>query len=233
MTVFALNSDIDVDAQSPSEVPVKAGGDEGVSEDVNWRSVTRNMKIGDSDAFAIFYEHCYPVMLTQVRRCIGRDEATCLDIVQDAMLKSIRCIKAFDSKLTVMKWASMVAKSVAYDWLRKRVRQLKVENENSQSDRGAIVEAAVDAEDDGTFELDYARMVWVEQELQALPSSMRDMIELRYRLGWSLQQIGTRFGLKPGAVDGRIRRSVEGLKKRAREEFGENEYSEVFDESGK
>lgn len=230
MAVFALNSDIDVDARSASEVHAKESVDVDVHEEVNWGFVTRSMKSGDSDAFAIFYEHCYPVMLTQVRRCIGRDEATCLDIVQDAMLKSIRCIKALDSKLTVTKWASMVAKSVAYDWLRKRVRQQTLEDENPHACQATIAESAVDG---GTFELDYARLVWIEQELQDLPSNMRDMIELRYRLGWSLKQIGMRFGLKPGAVDGRIRRSVEGLKKRAREEFGESEESEVFDESRK
>lgn len=46
------------------------------------------------------------------------------------------------------------------------------------------------------------------------------MIALRYRLGWSLKRIANQFGLKTGAVDGKIRRAIIKIKEQARtEEF--------------
>jgi len=44
------------------------------------------------------------------------------------------------------------------------------------------------------------------------------MLLMRHRFGWTLQQIGAALGIKPGAVDGRLRRLVGGLRRRAQEE---------------
>jgi len=64
-----------------------------------------------------------------------------------------------------------------------------------------------------------ARLAWVEEQLQQLPEELVSMISLKYRMGWTLRQIGEKFGLKTGAVDGKIRRAMEELKLRATEEF--------------
>ena len=58
-------------------------------------------------------------------------------------------------------------------------------------------------------------MIWLEKQLLTLPPDTRKMIGMRYRLGWSLKRIAQRFGLKTGAVDGRIRRAVVQLRNRA------------------
>ena len=60
-----------------------------------------------------------------------------------------------------------------------------------------------------------ARIEWIEQQLRKLAPDLRRMVLLRYRLGWSLQEVATKFGLKTGAVDGRIRRAVEELRQQA------------------
>jgi len=55
--------------------------------------------------------------------------------------------------------------------------------------------------------------------LQSFPADTRKMIALRYRMGWTLQQIGNWFGLKTGTIDGRIRRAVEQIKTQAERDY--------------
>jgi DNA-directed RNA polymerase specialized sigma24 family protein len=44
------------------------------------------------------------------------------------------------------------------------------------------------------------------------------MLLMRHRFGWTLQQIGAALGITPGAVAGRLRRLVGGLRRAAQEE---------------
>jgi len=64
-----------------------------------------------------------------------------------------------------------------------------------------------------------ARLAWVEEQLKELPDELGSMIGLKYRMGWTLREIGEKFGLKTGAVDGKIRRAMDDLKQKAVREF--------------
>ena len=175
-----------------------------------WHGLTEKIaKHGDQQAFAEYYEAFFDTMFLTVKRTTGCDEATCLDIVQDAMLKAIRKMKTLDTHEKTIAWTKAVAKTTAYDFLRKRTRQKKLTE--TLADQPVVSEQQdIDA---------VARLVWVEEQLQQLPEELVSMISLKYRMGWTLRQIGEKFGLKTGAVDGKIRRAIEDLKSRATEEF--------------
>ncbi len=168
------------------------------------------MKQGDPNAFALFYEKTFEPMFSEVKRLVERDEQTTLDIVQDAMLKAIRCIKPLDDERSVVAWSRAVAKSTAYDWLRKHARRKEV----SYNDE---LEIPIDESD--VKIPDAARIEWIEQQLLQLPVELQNMIAFRYRIGWSLRRIGQAFGLKTGAVDGRIGRAIRILQEKAKREF--------------
>ncbi len=178
---------------------------------VQWSDITRSMANGDSHALAKYYEFTFDIMYHEVVRVSGRCEQTCLDIVQDAMLKAIRSMKTLESPAAVSTWSRAVAKSTAYDWLRKETRNRKLET-------GLPLRFPDD--DQGRL-LDAARLLWIEEELRGLPDGLQSLIALRYRLGWSLKKIGQSVGLKSGAVDGRIHRAIETLRKKAGVEFDE------------
>jgi len=175
-----------------------------------WHGLTEKIsKHGDQQAFAEYYEAFFETMFFTVQRTTGCDEATCLDIVQDAMLKAIAKMKTLHTREQTVAWTKAVAKTTAYDFLRKRVRQKKL-NENLANQTVEMQQQDIDA---------VARLAWVEEQLQQLPEELVSMISLKYRMGWTLRQIGEKFGLKTGAVDGKIRRAMEELKLRATEEF--------------
>ena len=64
-----------------------------------------------------------------------------------------------------------------------------------------------------------ARLLWVEEQLQEVSPELRQLIDYRYRLGWTLRQIGERLGMKAGRVDGRIRRYLQQLRVKAEETY--------------
>jgi DNA-directed RNA polymerase specialized sigma24 family protein len=47
------------------------------------------------------------------------------------------------------------------------------------------------------------------------------MLTMRHRFGWTLRRIGNAVGLSPGAVDGRLGRTREALRKQASEQFND------------
>jgi DNA-directed RNA polymerase specialized sigma24 family protein len=55
--------------------------------------------------------------------------------------------------------------------------------------------------------------------LRSYDDASVQMLLMRHRFGWTLQQIGTALGLKAGAIDGRLRRLVGALRRKAREEL--------------
>ena len=59
----------------------------------------------------------------------------------------------------------------------------------------------------------------LERHLETLDEQQRSILHLRFSLGWSLQKIGNSLGLGgPGSIDGRIRRSLERLRREYRQE---------------
>ena len=55
--------------------------------------LTRGMAAGHRDAVEAFYRQYFDYLYGVARRETGRDEAFCLDVVQEAVLRIIRNIK--------------------------------------------------------------------------------------------------------------------------------------------
>jgi RNA polymerase sigma factor (sigma-70 family) len=174
------------------------------------REVTAAIASGDTEAFAHLFREKFSEMYAEARRATGRDESFCLDVVQEAMLRVIRSMKVMDTEQRMRAWLRVVVQSCAYDRLRAEARRLRRE-------RAAAQDRPESQADDGLEE----RLEWLRGELTGLDDRQAQLLLMRYRLGWTLQRIGSVLGLKPGAVDGRLGRAVSILRRRARETFDE------------
>ena len=174
-----------------------------------WYDLTRRIACGDADAFSQFFEAFYAEAMRTASRTTGRDESVCLDIVQDAMLKAMRCMKPIANHQELRRWFRTVIRSAAYDWLR---REATFRRSQRNADTMVAHEPATTGIDDE------ARLLWLESQLQQLEPGLQQLIHWRYRMGWTLQRIAATLGLQPGAVDGRIRRALERMKASADEE---------------
>ena len=158
---------------------------------------------GDTEAFARFFNEWFEWMRRESARLSGRDDAFCADVVQNAMMRVIRSLKPMDDKDGLRRWLSVVVRSCVYDRLRADLRRQAREHATPTPSR----QPDADLQE---------RLRWLEGELRTVCDANAELLLMRYRFGWTLQQIGTAVGLRPGAVDGRLRRLLSTLRRRER-----------------
>lgn len=171
--------------------------------------LTAAIASGDTQAFARFYTHWFDFALAQARLASNRDEQFCLDVVQESMMKVIRSIKPIESEAHLQNWLRTVVQSCCYDLLRRERRRRRRELNNALTQPNRSIH---------DHQLD-ERLEWLRGQLSSLDPEQVRLLSMRFRLGWTLQRIGSALGLKPGAVDGRITRSIAALRAQAPEEF--------------
>ena len=174
------------------------------------RELTTAVASGDPEALAVLYRERFDWLYAEAQRCTGRDESFCLDVVQDVMMKMIRKMKPLNDEGQLIAWLRTVLHRCAYD-------RLRAERRLRQRER----EVAINADASTTANIDDSRLDWLAAQLTSLNAEQSQLIRLRFRLGWTLHQVAAFLGLKPGAVDGRINRTLATLKERAAEDAHE------------
>lgn len=172
---------------------------------MNWPRVSARIQAGDDRSFEIYFNCFFDLMFAESRRISGRDEATCLDLVQNAMFRATRSMTRLKDEQHAVAWTRILIRCTALDWLKVKSNAMPNRLDNTEPETEEVAEN-IDVR---------ARILWIENQLEKCHPETRKMIALRYRLGWSLQRIAARFGLKTGAVDGRIRRTIEKIKGQA------------------
>ena len=170
------------------------------------RRLTSEIALGNPEAFAHLYKAKFGHVYAVARRVTRFDEESCLDIVQDTMIRVIRHIRPFNDARTLDNWLTCVTRSVAYDHLRReRRRRIR--------ERRAVDGRPTAMADDTQQTLE--RIEWVRRELRGLDRVAGEIIELRFRAGLTLSAIGQRLGIGTGAVHGRLTRAIARLRKRS------------------
>jgi RNA polymerase sigma factor (sigma-70 family) len=159
---------------------------------------------GDERAVESFYNRYFDLLYRQARRACGRDEAFCLDVVQESILRVIRTIRRVDSERQLVTWLRLVVRTAAYDLLKSERRRRKYE--------AVLVPAPVDAQD-----TDQDQLERLGQEIARLDPQLATMLDLRFQQAWTLARIADFFGLSVGTIDGRLRRTLRLLRKRLTE----------------
>lgn len=156
-----------------------------------------------SKAFEELYDAKFDLMHTLIRRRFGMDEATALDLVQDSMMRVMRHIQPMQSEADLDAWLTRVTLSCVFDHLRKERRRRARE----------AIAGAVRAGSVGDLHALDERIEALRAELLSMRLATFDLLAMRFRAGMTLEAIGRRLGIGPGAVDGRIRRALASLGK--------------------
>ncbi len=168
------------------------------------------MAAGDEGAVGTFYRRYFEWMYAQARNATHRDEAFCLDVVQEAVLRVIRSIKSVESEATLLAWLKLVVQSTAFNLLRQEKRRHRQELIAVSAALPPAPAAADDLSDD-------EQLAWLRGEIARLDPQLVDIIEMRYHRGWTLRQIGDRLGLSTGTIDGRLRSAIRTLRHRMKD----------------
>lgn len=172
-------------------------------------ALTQAIAKGDASAFACFYDAWFDRLHGMARSATGRDESFCLDVVQEAMIKIMRSMKRFENEEALGAWLRIIVLRCALDRLRADRRRAAREAGHARTRSGR---------QDVEREMD-DRLAWLSDRLAELGPDRTLLLAMRYRLGATLEHIGRLVGLGPGAVDGRINRSLSQMRAAARESF--------------
>ena len=82
------------------------------------RGLTAAIASGSTEAFAAFYEGWFDRAFRSIRTMTGFDESTCLDVVQDAMLKAATAMPPLRTESQLAAWLNSVMLNIARDRLR-------------------------------------------------------------------------------------------------------------------
>ena len=80
------------------------------------------MAAGDARAIEAFYREYFDRMYRYARQATRGDEATCLDVVQDAMVRIVRTVRRVESEPQLVAWVRLVVRTTAYDYLKRENR---------------------------------------------------------------------------------------------------------------
>lgn len=169
---------------------------------------TKAIASGDTEAFALFYQTWFDRMYKETRKLTRRDEAFCMDVVQDAMIKVIKSLRQpVKSEKQFWAWLRIIIKCCACDILRSELkRHQREKNVTLKNNTNNLTSNHRDSTPDITEQLN-----WLRKELTNVDTYSHKLLVMRYQLGWTLQNISNYTGLAPGAVDGRLKRIIKSL----------------------
>jgi RNA polymerase sigma factor (sigma-70 family) len=168
------------------------------------------MAAGDAAAIEAFYRSYFDQLLSMAAfslRMKRYDEARCLDVVHDAVLRIVRCIKPMQTEPHLLNWCRLVVQSCSLDRLRRDQRRAKREEATPQRTQ--------EAEDLSE------QIAWLDAQIAGLDPALARIIHLRFVEGWTLARISALLNTTTGKIDGQLRRAIEKLRNEAQATFGE------------
>jgi len=183
-------------------------------------ALTASLAAGDEVAVEAFYRRYFDVLYQTAKRATCRDEAFCLDVVQDAVLRVIRSVQQTDSEAAWTVWLRLVVRTTAYDLLRAESRRRRRETTVAASTNEASVTAPAEACD--VAEDRDGRLAWLREQIARLDPQLTRAIDLRYNHRWKLARIAEAMGLSIGTLDGKLRRALNRLRRQARHDWDDD-----------
>jgi RNA polymerase sigma factor (sigma-70 family) len=171
-------------------------------------ALSRLVARGDRDALGELYELWFPRLLGMAGKATGRDEAFCLDVVQECMLRVAKSMSAMETDGDVERWMMRVVHTTAIDLLRRELRQRRRQ--------AAAAQGRSEAKEPEEMEIQ-ERIEWLRRELAALPGDDGRLLWLRLAGNRTLASAGAAVGLGGHAAHGRVRRALARLRRRAME----------------
>jgi RNA polymerase sigma-70 factor (ECF subfamily) len=178
------------------------------------RQLTARIVRGDPEAFTALYEAWFDRCFALARSFTRRDEAFCLDVVQDVMLRVVKSLKPLDSEAALAAWLCRAVQSTAIDRLRAHARSARREAAvaASRPELQHGLEPSLQAQDQ-------ERARWLEARIAELPEAEQALWTARFVEGRTLDQAGAAAGMSGDAAHGRLWRLVDRLRRMANEVF--------------
>jgi RNA polymerase sigma-70 factor (ECF subfamily) len=168
------------------------------------RAWVRGAQAGSaSDLEALFRSH-WP-RAYRAAYLVVHDRGAAEDIAQEAFLAAVRALDTFDRRRPFGPWLHRIVVNRAIDWTRARSLRREVGDDALETaESRPEVAAGMPAN--------------LTDALAGLPPDQRAVIVMRYLLEYTPGEIARMLGLPRGTVNSRLRRGLDALQERVREE---------------
>jgi RNA polymerase sigma factor (sigma-70 family) len=170
-------------------------------------SITTAVGRGDVGAFEALYRAWFERVYGMARGVTRRDEAFCLDVTQEVMLRAAKGLPRLTGEAELGAWMGRAVVSCAVDLIRREQRRRRREVAVGGERRAGAERRATQDEE----------LAWVWRELRKLPVVEQGLLMQRIGNGCSLKEAGLSVGIGEQAAHGRVRRALEKLRGLARE----------------
>lgn len=168
------------------------------------RFTEQTQPLASSEAFAQFYESTHLDTYRYVMALCGGRESQAEDVTADAYLRAWKSRKSFSG-----------SSEAAFGWLLTIARRLLIDEYRAESSRPLEAEISDDVLDDApdaeALLLTREMTGQVIADLQYIPEKQREMVVLRYVLGWRVNQIADYLAVPENTVSVSLHRSLKRL----------------------
>ena len=165
--------------------------------------LVRAYRAGDVRAFEELHRRYVGSIFRLVRRKLG-DALLAEDIAQETFLKALRMLDRVDDDFNFGGWVHTVARNLCFDELRRRQRDLRVEDGDQEKEEGSLLEALPSTS--RSFDPiqvqesnELRRQIWTVA--QRLPEKYRLVLTLRELQGLSYRRIAGLLKMSESAVE--------------------------------
>lgn len=183
-------------------------------------ALVADLKAGSEEAFGILIAQYHQPLYSLIARSLT-DPADAADITQEVFIKVFRSIRGFHGESSLRTWLYRIALHEASNqrrwWCRHKKQELTIDStfESADSEDDGIPLAATLA-DRGNSPFDLAAQAElrrnVEEALQQIPESFRNVVVLREIEGFAYEEIAEILDINVGTVKSRLTRGRTALR---------------------
>lgn len=163
--------------------------------------------IPNADAFTRLYEQTHLIVFRYVFGLSGGPLQEAEDLTAETYARAWKTRQRFDSnEQAALGWLLRVARNLAIDLSRRR----KVRNIDEKVPVELLAAPTLSPEID-VITREQIAILW--QMLDTLPDDIREMLVLRYMLGWQVRQIAAYLGTHENNVTVTIKRTLKSLQR--------------------
>ena len=175
------------------------------------------LRRGDPDALAAAISR-YQLRLYRYLQRLVEDPPAAEDLFQQTWLRVMENLGRYDARRSFETWLFSVAHNLAIDHLRKR----RPDSLDETLPEGGLRHEVADAHPDALEQaLEWERAGLVAEALRELPAIHREVLTLRFEEDLKLEQIAEVAHVPLSTVKSRLQRSLEGLRSRLQNRFGQ------------
>lgn len=172
------------------------------------RRQVKDLLAGDEDAFIRFFEENYSRLYRFALPRLHGDQEAAEDIAQQTLSIALQKLDTYRGEAQLYTWLCSICRNQVIDWLRKRGRDRVVLIEDFPEIRAAVDSFSAPASDDpmaNQHRTELARLIQVA--LDQLSPRYGDVLEWKYLLGYSVQEIAERLNTSVDAAQSLLTRA--------------------------